>query len=71
MRLAIMILAILFLAAFGSPAPDLRAHAQEHSYTSAKVGYMVDFPSSNWRLMDEPDDIHQHAEFIYGDRNDG
>ena len=71
MRLAIMILAILFLAALGSPAPDLRAHAQEHSYTSAKVGYMVDFPSPNWRLMDEPDDVHQHAEFIYGDRNDG
>ena len=71
MRLAIMVLAILFLAALGSPAPDLRAHAQEHSYTSAKVGYMVDFPSPNWRLMDEPDDVHQHAEFIYGDRNDG
>lgn len=71
MRLAIMVFAFLFLAVLGSPAPDLRAHAQEHSYTSAKVGYMVDFPSPNWRLMDEPDDIHKHAEFIYGDRNDG
>ena len=71
MRLAIMIFAIFIVAALGSPAPALHTYAQEHSYTSAKVGYMVDFPSPNWRLMDEPDDIHQHAEFIYGDRNDG
>ena len=71
MRLAILILAIFFLAALGSPAPDLRVHAQEHSYTSAKVGYIVDFPGPVWRLVDEPDDLHQHAEFIYGDRNDG
>ena len=24
-----------------------------------------------WRLVDEPNEVHQHAEFIYGDRNDG
>jgi len=70
-RLAILILAIFFLAALGSPAPDLRVYAQEHSYSSAKVGYIVDFPGPVWRLVDEPDDLHQHAEFIYGDRNDG
>jgi len=47
------------------------AQAQAHSYTSAKVDYVVDFPSPMWRLVDEPDEMHQHAEFVYGDRNDG
>lgn len=45
--------------------------AQNHNYTSAKVEYVVEFPSAMWRLVDEPDETHQHAEFIYGDRNDG
>lgn len=71
MRLPITFLGLFFLAAFGSPAPDLRSNAQEHNYSSAKVNYSVDFPSPMWRLIDEPDDIHQHAEFVYGDRNDG
>jgi len=35
------------------------------------VNYVVDFPSAAWRLVDEPDELHQHAEFVYGDRNDG
>ena len=40
-------------------------------YTSQKVEYIVDFPSPMWRLVDEPDEMHQHAEFVYNDRNDG
>lgn len=71
MRSAITFLGLFLLAALTPSASHLSSSAQEHSYTSAKVGYMVDFPSPNWRLMDEPDDVHQHAEFIYGDRNDG
>ena len=47
------------------------ASAQEHTYTSGKVDYVVSLPSPIWRLVGEPDEIHQHAEFIYGDRNDG
>jgi hypothetical protein len=52
-------------------APRLRAVTQEHSYSSPKVNYVVDFPSAVWRLIDEPNEMHQHAEFVYGDRNDG
>jgi len=70
-RSAITFLGLFFLAAFSSPASHLRVDAQDHSYSSPKVGYTVDFPSPTWRLLDEPDDIHQHAEFIYGDRSDG
>ena len=47
------------------------ATLQEHSYTSAKVEYIVEFPSAMWRLVDEPNEVHQHAEFVYNDRNDG
>lgn len=71
MRSSITFLVLFFLAVFSSPAARLRGDAQEHSYSSPKVSYTVDFPSPQWRLIDEPDEIHQHVEFIYGDRNDG
>jgi len=70
-RSAITFLGLFLLAAL-SPSPShLHANVQEHSYSSPKTNYVVDFPSALWRLVDEPDEIHQHAEFIYGDRNDG
>ena len=71
MRSAITFLGLFFLAAFSSPSTHLSANVQEHSYSSPKVDYVVDFPSATWRLVDEPDDLHKHAEFVYGDRNDG
>jgi len=70
-RSAIFFLGLVFLVAFSSPAPERRVGAQEHSYSSNKFNYVVDFPSPAWRLIGEPDEIHQHAEFVYGDRNDG
>jgi hypothetical protein len=60
------LLAVLGLAGIGTSTA-----AQSHSYTSAKVDYIVEFSSPMWRLVDEPDEMHQHAEFVYGDRNDG
>lgn len=71
MRSTIVFLAFFLIAAFGLSAPNLSTRAQEHSYTSAKVNYVVDFPSPAWHLIGEPDDIHQHAEFVYGDRTQG
>jgi len=65
-RLASAFFGLLILAAFSAPAL-----AQDHSYTNAKAGYIVDFPSPLWRLVDEPDEMHQHAEFVFSDRNDG
>jgi hypothetical protein len=70
-RSAIAFCGFFLLAAFGSPAPQPNALAQQHSYSSNKVDYTVDFPSTVWRLVDEPDEMHQHAEFVFGDRNDG
>ena len=71
MRSLIVFLGFFLVAAFGSSASNVHIRAQEHSYTSAKVNYVVDFPSPTWHLIGEPDDIHQHAEFVYGDRTEG
>jgi hypothetical protein len=70
-RSAIAFLGLFLLSALSSPPSHLSSSAQEHSYSSAKVNYVVDFPSAAWRLIDEPDELHQHAEFVYVDRNDG
>ena len=71
MRALIGFLGLFLLAAFGLSNPHLATPLQEHSYTSPKVDYVVDFPSPTWKLVDEPDEVHQHTEFVYGDRNDG
>lgn len=71
MRSAITFIGLFLLAALTPSASRLNSSAQEHSFSSAKVNYIVDFPSPTWRLVDEPDEVHQHAEFVYGDRNDG
>jgi len=53
--------------------PAVLSHAafQEYSYTSPKADFTIDLPSGTWRKTGEPDDVHQHTEFIYGDRNEG
>jgi hypothetical protein len=62
---------LFLLAVLGLTVMVSSVAAQSHSYTSAKVAYIVEFPSPMWRLVDEPDEMHQHAEFVYNDRNDG
>ena len=59
-----------FLLVFASGLSLLSLNGQQ-TYTSAKVDYTVEFPSAMWRLVGEPDDMHQYAEWIYGDRLDG
>jgi hypothetical protein len=69
-RSTLKISAFMMAFVLGSAAAGV-AVAQQHTYSSSKVGYSVEFPSVTWRLMSEPDDTHQHAEWIYGDRLDG
>lgn len=47
------------------------ATAQTQTFTNDKLEYALDFPSATWRVITEPDAVHQYLEFIYGDRNDG
>lgn len=71
MRSLLVLISFLFLAAFASATARPSAILQDHTYSSPKVDYQVEFPSPMWKLVDEPDEVHQHAEFIYNDRNDG
>ena len=73
MRLTVIALTIFTIVVFGLTTSNLAAgvQEQEHSYTSPKMDFTVDFPSATWHLVGEPDDVHQHTEFIYGDRNEG
>lgn len=71
MRLLIAFTSFLVLVAFATATAQPSPSLQEHTYSSSKVDYLVEFPSAMWRLVDEPDEVHQHAEFVYNDRNDG
>ena len=71
MRSLLAFTSFLFLTAFSTTMARPSALFQDHTYSSPKVDYLVEFPSPMWRLVDEPDEVHQHAEFIYNDRNDG
>lgn len=53
------------------PAARAGAGFQDYSYTSPKGEFSVEFPSPMWKKVGEPDDVHQHTEFIYGERSDG
>lgn len=43
----------------------------QQTYTGSNTDYTLELPSERWRVIQEPDSLHEHAEFIYGDRNDG
>ena len=67
MRRLTVFLSLAFLLTFLSAA----ATAQEQTFTSDNADYTLELPSAKWRVIQEPDSLHEHAEFIYGDRNDG
>ena len=71
MRSLLTFTSCLLLAAFATTTVRPSAIFQDHTYSSPKVDYLVEFPSPMWKLVDEPDEVHQHAEFVYNDRNDG
>ena len=60
-------LAALVLA-FAAPA----ALAQDaQTYTTDKLDYALDLPNASWRAVPRADSVHEHVDFIYGDRSDG
>ena len=60
----------IFFALAAVFALTAAAHAQE-TFSSANADYTLELPSARWKVTQEPDSLHEHAEFIYGDRNDG
>jgi hypothetical protein len=67
MRRLTFFLTLAFLLTLSSAA----ATTAQQTFTSDTAGYTLELPSEKWRVTQEPDSLHEHAEFIYGDRNDG
>ena len=65
MRILITFLACVTLAVFAS---SIKA---QDTFASDKLGYTFQLPSPTWRVISEPDAVHEHTEFVYGDRNEG
>jgi hypothetical protein len=64
----LLTIAALALAFAASPA----ARAQDvQTYTTDKIEYALDLPSAAWRAVPRADSVHEHVEFVYGDRGDG
>ena len=65
MRRLTIFFALAAIFALAAPVP-----AQE-TFSSDKADYVLELPSARWKVTQEPDSLHEHAEFVYGDRNDG
>jgi hypothetical protein len=63
------LLATCALALF-SLAAAAAAAAQE-SYTSETDSYAIELPSQVWKAVPRTDGVHEHTEFVNGDRSDG
>jgi hypothetical protein len=58
--------AVIALAAF---AASLMAQSQV--YTTDNLEYSLELPSPTWRVMSGRDAVHEHPEFLNGDRLNG
>lgn len=66
MRRIKFLLACALAVAAASAAP----RAQE-VFSDENVEYTLELPNATWRATSRPDSVHQHVEFVYGDRMDG
>jgi hypothetical protein len=66
-RLTILVTCALMLVlpALGQEGEGAR------KYTNERLEYALELPNAKWRAVTRPDSVHNHTEFIYGDRSDG
>jgi hypothetical protein len=62
---------LVFFACVLLVAVDQSAWAQAQVFNSDKVEYTLELPSQTWKVISEPDAVHQHVEFVNGDRLEG
>jgi hypothetical protein len=65
---------IIFMAYSALMLAALSASAQNEGaqkYTNERLEYALELPNAKWRALTRPDSVHNHTEFIYGDRSDG
>jgi hypothetical protein len=66
MRTLITFLACITLLVIASSL-----EAQSQVFTTDKLEYAIELPSPTWRVISEPDAVHDHTEFVNGDRLEG
>ena len=66
-RLIIFMACALMLAAWPASAQE----EGTQKYTNERLEYTLELPNAKWRALTRPDSVHNHTEFIYGDRSDG
>lgn len=66
-RFKLFLSACMLALAFGVVAVP----AQTQEFTNEGVEYALELPSPTWKAVARPDGVHQHMEFINGDRLDG
>jgi hypothetical protein len=62
---------LTFFAALVSITLMSAAAIAQETFSSSNAEYTLELPSNKWKVIQEPDSLHEHAEFVYGDRNDG
>ncbi|HEY8225526.1 MAG TPA: hypothetical protein VIG25_09630 [Pyrinomonadaceae bacterium] len=63
------LIAILLLITVGCSL--VAAVAAQEPYTNDQIDYAIELPSTQWRVISEPEASHGHVEFVYGDRLEG
>jgi hypothetical protein len=64
-------LIILATCALMLTLPALAQEEGAQKYTNERLEYTLELPNAKWRALTRPDSVHNHTEFIYGDRSDG
>lgn len=49
---------------------SVTAAAQTRTFTNADRGYALDLPSSAWDVVQRPDGVHRHMEFVHSGGGD-
>jgi hypothetical protein len=62
---------ITFLACVILVGLAVSAGAQSQVYTTDKLEYSIELPAPTWKTITEPDAVHEHTEFVNGDRLEG
>jgi hypothetical protein len=69
MRRLIILIACALMLVLPASAQDAGEGARK--YTNERLEYTLELPNGKWRAVTRPDSVHNHTEFVYGDRSDG
>ena len=62
---------MMFLACATWAGVAISVDAQAQVFTTDKLEYSIELPSPTWKSISESDVVHEHLEFVNGDRLEG